>query len=74
MRCRHEQNAWVLGGTWCWCYVCGAIQQLRMLPSGVATPTSRWVKPTGPNGKNLHEEMLKPPIRRKRRPQEDREP
>ena len=59
MRCRHERNMWVLGSVWGWCYRCGALRRL-------STPSSsRWVKPTGPNGKNPHEEMQKPPIRRK---------
>jgi len=72
MRCRHEQNSWILGGTWRWCYRCGAIQHLKATGRNTLIAVSRWVRPTGPNGKNPHDEMLKLPIRRK--PQEDREP
>ena len=46
-RCRHR-NSWLIsGGSYEWCYSCGAIRTCQ--ESGIAqvTPTSPWCRPTG---------------------------
>lgn len=51
-RCRHR-NSWLMsGGSWEWCYECGAVR--RMFESGPAqvTPLLDWCRPTGPRGEN----------------------
>lgn len=41
----HRRSMWALaGGTLLWCYRCGALRHISV--------PSRWIKPTGPNGKN----------------------
>lgn len=48
-RCRHERNSWLIaGGSYEWCYVCGAIRRMMKIPltNGV-TSDSGWLRPTG---------------------------
>lgn len=42
----HRKSFWAIaGGAWLWCYRCGALRQANALGA-------RWVKPTGPKGRN----------------------
>jgi hypothetical protein len=53
-RCRHERNAWILGGTWEWCYRCGALRGLALIPgtSNHLKSITGWRIPCGPEGDN----------------------
>ena len=48
-RCRHERTSWILGGAWEWCYACGALRRLQLIPGTTnhLAPVTGWRKPVG---------------------------
>jgi hypothetical protein len=51
-RCRHR-NLWLIaGGSYEWCYQCGAIRTLRESGINQLMPSSPWCSPTGKDGEN----------------------
>lgn len=51
-RCRHRDTWLVAGGSYEWCYNCGAFRTTRETGPAQVTPSSPWCRPTGPAGEN----------------------
>lgn len=49
----HRQSSWLIaGGVWMWCYRCGAIRLNRKYEIEGGKVRTKWIRPTGPDGKN----------------------
>ena len=51
-RCRHRDSWLLAGGTYEWCYRCGALRRMREAGIAEVVPMSPWLKPVGPAGGN----------------------
>jgi hypothetical protein len=54
-RCRHKETWLISGGSYEWCYQCGALRKMMIsYPPNSVTPITQWTRPTGNKGTNPH--------------------
>lgn len=51
-KCRHNTTWLMDGGTWEWCYGCGAWRRMRETGIAQCAPMSPWCVPVGVGGEN----------------------
>jgi hypothetical protein len=51
-RCRHRDSWLIAGGSYEWCYRCGALRNMRETGIAQVSPESPWCKPVGATAPN----------------------
>jgi hypothetical protein len=56
-RCRHRDSWLIAGGTYEWCFRCGAFRRMRETGIAQVAAMSPWLRPVGPDAPNPWEQF-----------------